>query len=159
LNAYLDTLRESVDLDLLIVCNADGEAVGASTIPENSGLCAVDGGSRFLPPTPEHASLMFATGGVQNISLPSYRVFLGKNSSSVLTQFQEETGLLYLLLRDNQVVESSDPPPPHGPGTVGEVESENRLGASAVSIVMIAIALSLLLVANYLRLRSKKDSE
>lgn len=41
----------------------------------------------------------------------------------------------------------------------GEVESENRLGASAVSIVMIAIALGLLLIANYLRLRSKKDSE
>jgi sulfate transport system permease protein len=40
----------------------------------------------------------------------------------------------------------------------GEVESENRLGASAVSIVMIAIALSLLLIANYLRMRSHKDS-
>jgi sulfate/thiosulfate transport system permease protein len=40
----------------------------------------------------------------------------------------------------------------------GEVESENRLGASAVSIVMIAIALGLLLIANYLRLRSQKES-
>jgi sulfate/thiosulfate transport system permease protein len=40
----------------------------------------------------------------------------------------------------------------------GEVESENRLGASAVSIVMIAIALSLLLIANYLRIRSNKES-
>ena len=41
----------------------------------------------------------------------------------------------------------------------GEVESENRLGASAVSIVMIAIALSLLLIANYLRQRSNRGSE
>jgi sulfate/thiosulfate transport system permease protein len=40
----------------------------------------------------------------------------------------------------------------------GEVESENRLGASAVSIVMIAIALGLLLIANFLRLRSNKES-
>jgi len=40
----------------------------------------------------------------------------------------------------------------------GEVESENRLGASAISIVMIAIALSLLLIANYLRIRSSKES-
>lgn len=40
----------------------------------------------------------------------------------------------------------------------GEVESENRLGASAVSIVMIAIALSLLLIANYLRMRSHKET-
>jgi sulfate transport system permease protein len=36
----------------------------------------------------------------------------------------------------------------------GEVESENRLGASAVSIVMVAIAFGLLLLADYLRKRS-----
>ena len=40
----------------------------------------------------------------------------------------------------------------------GEVESENRLGASAVSIAMNAISLSLLLIANYLRRRSEKES-
>ncbi len=37
----------------------------------------------------------------------------------------------------------------------GEVESENRLGASAVSVVMVAIAYSLLMLADYLRKRSK----
>lgn len=40
----------------------------------------------------------------------------------------------------------------------GEVESENRLGASAVSIVMVAIAFSVLMFANYLRNRSKKET-
>ena len=40
----------------------------------------------------------------------------------------------------------------------GEVESENRLGASAVSIVMVAIAFSVLMVADYLRKRSKKET-
>ena len=39
----------------------------------------------------------------------------------------------------------------------GEVESENRLGASAVSIVMVAIAFGLLMVADYLRRRSKSS--
>lgn len=38
----------------------------------------------------------------------------------------------------------------------GEVESENRLGASAVSIVMVAIAFSLLMLADYLHRRSKR---
>src|ERR1041384_2047473 len=38
----------------------------------------------------------------------------------------------------------------------GEVESENRLGASAVSIVMVAIAFGLLMFADYLRHRSKR---
>ncbi len=37
----------------------------------------------------------------------------------------------------------------------GEVESENRLGASAVSIVTVAIAFGLLMFADYLRQRSK----
>jgi sulfate/thiosulfate transport system permease protein len=41
---------------------------------------------------------------------------------------------------------------------LGEVESENRLGASAVSIVMVAIAFSLILVVGWLQRRSRKDN-
>jgi sulfate transport system permease protein len=41
----------------------------------------------------------------------------------------------------------------------GEVESENRLGASAVSIVMVAIAFILMMSANYLRKWSQSGSE
>jgi sulfate transport system permease protein len=40
----------------------------------------------------------------------------------------------------------------------GEVESENRLGASAISIVMVAIAFSLMMLAEYLRKRTKPGS-
>src|SRR5829696_2514023 len=40
----------------------------------------------------------------------------------------------------------------------GEVESENRLGASAMSIVMVAIAFSLMMFADYLRKRSRVSS-
>jgi sulfate transport system permease protein len=39
----------------------------------------------------------------------------------------------------------------------GEVESENRLGASAVSIVMVAIAFGLLMFADTLQKRSEKE--
>jgi sulfate transport system permease protein len=38
---------------------------------------------------------------------------------------------------------------------LGEVESENRLGASAVSVVMVAIAFSLILVVGWLQRRSR----
>jgi sulfate transport system permease protein len=41
----------------------------------------------------------------------------------------------------------------------GEVESENRLGASAMSIVMVAIAFSLMMTADYLRKRSRVNSD
>jgi len=40
---------------------------------------------------------------------------------------------------------------------LGEVESENRLGASAVSIVMIAIALSLVLFVDWLQSRNRRS--
>jgi sulfate/thiosulfate transport system permease protein len=39
---------------------------------------------------------------------------------------------------------------------LGEVESENRLGASAVSLVMVSIAFSLMLVVDYLQKRASK---
>ena len=42
---------------------------------------------------------------------------------------------------------------------LGEVESENRLGASAVSIVMIAIAFSLMMVVDWLQRRDQKNSK
>ena len=41
---------------------------------------------------------------------------------------------------------------------LGEVESENRLGASAISIVMVALAFSLLMVVDWLQNRNRKES-
>jgi len=42
---------------------------------------------------------------------------------------------------------------------LGEVESENRLGASAVSIVMVAIAFSLILLVGWLQRRRRKGNQ
>jgi sulfate/thiosulfate transport system permease protein len=41
---------------------------------------------------------------------------------------------------------------------LGEVESENRLGASAVSIVMVAIAFGLILIVDWLQQRGKQEA-
>jgi sulfate transport system permease protein len=38
----------------------------------------------------------------------------------------------------------------------GEVESENRMGASAVSMVMLAIAFALILIVNRLQQRTQR---
>jgi ABC-type sulfate transport system permease component len=40
---------------------------------------------------------------------------------------------------------------------LGEVESENRLGASAISIVMIALAFGLMMVVDRLQTRKQGD--
>ncbi|MFZ4659261.1 MAG: sulfate ABC transporter permease subunit CysT [Caldilineaceae bacterium] len=41
---------------------------------------------------------------------------------------------------------------------LGEVESENRLGASAISIVMVGLAFSLLLLVDWLQNRNRKEA-
>lgn len=41
---------------------------------------------------------------------------------------------------------------------LGEVESENRLGASAVSVVMVTIAFSLILIVDWLQRRNQKEA-
>jgi ABC-type sulfate transport system permease component len=41
----------------------------------------------------------------------------------------------------------------------GEVESENRLGASAVSLVMVAVSFGLMLVVDRLQKRATKRSD
>jgi sulfate/thiosulfate transport system permease protein len=42
---------------------------------------------------------------------------------------------------------------------LGEVESENRLGASAISLVMVSIAFGLMLVVDYLQKRARKQTK
>jgi sulfate transport system permease protein len=42
---------------------------------------------------------------------------------------------------------------------LGEVESENRLGASAMSVMMIAIAFCLMMVVDWLQRRSQAHSQ
>ena len=41
---------------------------------------------------------------------------------------------------------------------LGEVESENRLGASAVSLVMVSVAFGLMLVVDYLQKKARKET-
>ncbi|MCI0395145.1 MAG: ABC transporter permease subunit, partial [Chloroflexi bacterium] len=41
---------------------------------------------------------------------------------------------------------------------LGEVESDNRLGASAISVVMVAIAFSLMQLVDWLQKRARKET-
>jgi len=111
LSSYLDTLRQSVQLDLLLVCDTDHKTVGSSTDNmDASGLCSADKLNSFLDVIPGQSPLLFATSDLP-VGSSSYKVILGKNSSTVLSQLQKETGLLFLFMRDGQVVESSAPLP------------------------------------------------
>ena len=109
LERYLDTLRESANLDLLVGCNADEEIIGVAEASSMTELCSSNLQSGFVPAPTETRILIYATADLKNIPASPYKIIVGRSSSSVLTQLQEETGLVYLLLWQNQIIESSEP--------------------------------------------------
>ena len=124
LNRYLDTLRNSVDLDLLLICDANQEVVGSSTSTNTSGLCETNKSNGFFASIPEQPSMMFGSSDLQDSSSSSYQVILGKNAATVLAQLEEESGLNYVLVGGDQVVASSNPKVDFGPVSLKEFSNE-----------------------------------
>jgi signal transduction histidine kinase/HAMP domain-containing protein len=109
LESYLDTLRDSVNLDLLIVCKADEDISGAADAALMVELCSSNLQSGFVPAPVEKWSLLYAAADLKNIPASPYKIVVGKSSSAVLTQLQEETGLVYLLVWQNQIIAATEP--------------------------------------------------
>src|SRR5574342_315123 len=105
--SYLDTLRESVNLDLLIVCNAGETLGGVAEVISTNELCSINSQSGYVPAETGGGSLIYAMADLKNFSASSYKIVAGKSLSSLLTQLQKETGLVHLLLWQNQVITSS----------------------------------------------------
>jgi signal transduction histidine kinase/HAMP domain-containing protein len=109
LESYLDTLRDSVNLDLLIVCKADEDISGAADAALMAELCSSNLQSGFVPAPVGKWSLLYAAADLKNIPASPYKIVVGKSSSAVLTQLQEETGLDYLLVWQNQIIAATEP--------------------------------------------------
>jgi hypothetical protein len=52
--------------------------------------------------------LLYAAADLKNIPASPYKIVVGKSSSAVLTQLQEETGLVYLW-SGNQIIAATEP--------------------------------------------------
>lgn len=107
LGDYLNTLREGGNLDFLLVCS-DGKDITASeqNIPIAT-LCSVESPSGYAVAGNE----LYMYSWV-DLDLPedtSYKIVTGKTTSSILSELQKETGLRYFLVRENQVINSSEP--------------------------------------------------
>lgn len=106
LESYLNTLRESVNLDLIVICSAGQQVTGQdSTIAE---LCQVDSQSGYTVLPSSDTLYLYATAEVLSNQSASYEVVVGKRASSLLMELQRETGLLYFLTRGDQIVAFSD---------------------------------------------------
>jgi PAS domain S-box-containing protein len=108
LDSYLNTLRESVHLDLILICSEGKEIAGFNTNLAVAALCQVDAPSGYANLPTDDSLYLYATGELSSDSRTPYTVVIGKNASSILGDLQEETGLLYFLIKQDQTGYSSE---------------------------------------------------
>lgn len=107
LEGYLDTLREGANVDLILICSGQDEITAIDG--DRSELCQLESPSGYATLPSGDAVYLFAAADVASSGKPPYRVLTGKHASSLLTDLQKETGLLYFLLRQDQAIYASDP--------------------------------------------------
>jgi len=108
LDGYLDTLRNSVDLDLILVCSNGQEVKGVGENIPAAELCQMDIQSGYAILSSNNEPYMFTTVELESPKQPLYQVVAGKRASLILSNLQKETGLLYFLIWNDRVILSSD---------------------------------------------------
>ena len=107
LDGYLETLREGANVDLILICSGGKEVTGNSL--DSTELCQLDSESGYHALESGGVVYLYATADVSSGRQPAHQVFIGKRATSILTDLQKETGLLYFLLLEDQAVDTSDP--------------------------------------------------
>ncbi len=119
LEDYLDTLQQGANIDLILICPGENEIDGISR--DLTELCQFDTQAGYAAPPSEETLYLYATADVSAVQSSLHRVIVGKQVSSILIDLQTETGLLYFLLRQGQVVQTSDPSVQVGPTLAAEL--------------------------------------
>jgi two-component system, OmpR family, sensor histidine kinase ResE len=109
LERYLDTLREGAHLDSIMVCDRGKEVTGTNKNASMAELCLSNTRSGYAIVSSTNELYLYAAADFSISQNSAYKVIVGKRTSIILAELQEETGLLYFLVRQNQVINSSDP--------------------------------------------------
>jgi PAS domain S-box-containing protein len=107
LKGYLETLGEGANVDFILICSAGKEIAGING--DQAELCGLDPQSGYAASSSSDALFLYAAADVTSGGESLYQVITGKHASSILTDLQKETGLLYFLIRQDQVVYASGP--------------------------------------------------
>ena len=105
LESYLETLRTGANLEFILICANGQEIAGANG--ELVDFCRVDSQSGLRVFPSGNTLHLYATGSVS--SDQPYNVVIGKSATSIITDLQKETGLLYFLIWGDQAVHSGEP--------------------------------------------------
>ena len=109
LQDYLNTLRQGADLDLILVCAAGKEVKGLGENISMAELCQSDAQSGYRIFSSNDDLYLYTTVEMETSEGSVYKVVTGKRMSQVLPELQKETGLVYFLTLQGEIIRSSDP--------------------------------------------------
>ena len=141
LEDYLDTLRQGADLDLILVCAEDEEVKGLGENVSMTELCRGDAESGYVVFSSNDDLYLHTSVNMEVSEGPVYKVVAGKRISRVLTDLQQETGLVYFLVLQDEIIHSSDPSISTTPTQARELQDQANQ-ASNLSLERKALSLN-----------------
>ena len=109
LDRYLETLQEGALLDLIMICTGDDELVGADQDALTTELCLTNSQFGYAEIPSTNDLYLYATAKLSPSQNSTYKIVVGKGTSTILAELQNETGHLYFLTKQGQVIHSSNP--------------------------------------------------
>jgi two-component system, OmpR family, sensor histidine kinase ResE len=108
LEEYLNTLRDGANLDILLVCSNGEDITGSEQHLSIAELCRAESDSGYIAVNSGDELFLYSAVNLDLPQATQYRVIVGKRTASILSTLQNETGLHYFLIREDQVIDSSD---------------------------------------------------
>lgn len=108
LGAYLDTLRQGANLELVLVClNGQDITESRENLPVEA-LCLEENPAGYAGVQSEDHLYVYSWVNLATQDGASYKVIAANKISSILDELQAETGLRYFLIQQDQILHGSD---------------------------------------------------
>ena len=128
LGDYLNTLREGANLDLLLVCSDGRDVTKPGQAVSIADLCSKEPQDGYAVSGTIDAQYLYSSVDTEPVQGSTYRIVVGKRIASILTELQNETGLHYFLVQENQTIDSSDTALEASPEMVSEMRNKASQG-------------------------------
>ena len=109
LENYRQTLQTGADLDMLLICSQGSAVSGTGGDIAATEFCRSESHSGYASAPASQEYQLYSSANLEIPGQPAYRIVIGKSLNRILASMQGETGLHYFLLRQSQVIGSSDP--------------------------------------------------
>ena len=109
LPAYLGTLGEGADLDLILICSGGEQVAAFNGSDSTSQLCSTASQTGYAVLSSGDDMYLYTSIDLELLQQPNYKAITGRKTSSMLETLQSETGLVYFLIQGSEVINASDP--------------------------------------------------